>query len=373
MSRLRLAIIGGGHLGRIHAKLAKSSDQFDVIAVADPVPATRQLIADQLQIATESDYKQLLGRIDAAIVAAPTSMHYDIASTLLRAGVHSLVEKPLASTPDQAERLVQIAHHHRCILQVGHVERFNPSWTAIQPHLGVPKYIDAVRAGAYSGRSTDIGVVMDLMIHDLDLVLSLVKSELVEVSACGLALLGRHEDLADARLHFENGCIATLKVSRVSLEATRRMQIFTTRGLAEVDFHKNEVRLVKPTSEILERSVQLDQLLEPQRMLAKDRVLTDYFHVETLPAQSRNAILDEQNDFALSIRTGASPSVSGSDGSLAVQVAALILKQIDQHRWYGKSSKPWQIGAQATLVPNILSLPNLPTSDSEREDRRKAA
>lgn len=372
MSPLRVGIIGGGHLGRIHAKLAKSNEQFLVVAVADPVAATRKLIETQLHIATESDYRSLVGRIDAAIVAAPTSLHYDIASTLLRAGIHTLVEKPLASSPDQAERLVQISHHHQRVLQVGHVERFNPSWTAIQPHLGIPKFIDATRAGSYSGRSTDIGVVMDLMIHDLDLVLSLVNSDLVEVSACGLALLGRHEDLAEARLLFENGCIASLKVSRVSLEPARRMQIYSTSGFAEIDFQKNEVRVVKPSANILDRSVQLDQLPDQQRIIEKDRVLKDYFHIETLSAQSRNAILDEQNDFALSIRSGVAPCVTGADGCLAVQVAARILKQIDQHLWNGTSSKPWQIGPQATLTPNILSIPNQPTSQAQRSDRKAA-
>ena len=157
MSALRLAIIGGGHLGRIHAKLAKSNEQFDVVGVADPSPQSRQLVIEQLSLPTVPDYHDLLDQVDAAIVAAPTSAHYEITSTLLRAGLHTLVEKPLASSPDQAQRLVQIANSHRRVLQTGHVERFNPTWTTAQSHLGRPKFIEAVRAGAYSGRSTDIG------------------------------------------------------------------------------------------------------------------------------------------------------------------------------------------------------------------------
>ncbi len=200
MSAIRLAIVGGGHLGRIHAKLAAANDQFTVVGVADPQSASRESVAQQLGLPVCADYRELLDKVDAAIVAAPTVAHYDIACCLLRAGIHTLVEKPLASTPDQARRLCQIASHHQRVLQVGHVERFNPIWTTAEPHLGKPKFIEAVRAGAYSGRSTDIGVVMDLMIHDIDLILSLDHSPLESVQASGMALLGSHEDIAEARL-----------------------------------------------------------------------------------------------------------------------------------------------------------------------------
>lgn len=357
MSKLKLAIIGGGHLGRIHARLAKSNEQIEVVAVVEPMAAARSLIASELELPTCEDYRQLEGRIQAAIVATPTLYHYDVASSLLRSGVHVLVEKPLAATPDQADRLVQIAKRHARVLQVGHVERFNPSWTAVASHLGSPKYIDCVRAGAYSGRSTDIGVVHDLMIHDLDLVLSLVHSPVQSVSACGLALLGDKEDLAEARVHFANGCIANFKASRVSLDATRRMSVYTTTAMADVDFAKNTVRLVKPSSEVLEREVHLDQLPADQRAQAKDAIFSQLFQVETLPAQPRNAILDEHNDFILSIRTQADPIVTGEDGLRAMRLAGLILDQIAEHRWEGEPSRAWQIGPGAMPVPKILPLP----------------
>ncbi len=307
MSKLKVAIIGAGHLGKIHARLAKSNDQFEVVGVVEPVAAARNQVATDLQLPTFDCIDPLIGDINAAIVATPTVYHYDVTSALLRAGVHVLVEKPLASSADQADRLVQIAKRHDLVLQVGHVERFNPSWTAVQPHLGTAKYIECVRAGAYSGRSTDIGVVHDLMIHDIDLVLSLVRSQVVSVSACGIALLGQHEDLAEARVHFANGCIANFKASRVSLDATRRMSIFSTSSMADIDFSKNEVRLIKPSAEILDREVQLDLLSAEERAEAKSSIFGELFTVETLPAEPRNAILDEQNDFALSIRTHAAP------------------------------------------------------------------
>ncbi|MCC6510132.1 MAG: Gfo/Idh/MocA family oxidoreductase [Pirellulaceae bacterium] len=357
MSKLKVAIIGAGHLGRIHARLAKGNEQLEVVGVVEPAAAARTTVASELELPTFEDYRSLIGQMEAAIIATPTIYHYDVASELLRAGVHVLVEKPLASTPDQADRLVQIARRHDLVLQVGHVERFNPSWTAVQAHLGAPKYIDCVRAGAYSGRSTDIGVVHDLMIHDIDLVLSLVRSPVTSVSACGLSLLGQREDLAEARVTFANGCIANFKASRVSLEATRRMSVFTTTSMAEIDFSKNEVRLVKPSVDILDREVHLDDLSAEQRAVAKGNIFGELFKVETLPAEPRNAILDEQNDFALSIRTHAAPMVTGEDGTNALKLAGLILDQIATHGWEGEQSRPWQIGPGAATHPKILPLP----------------
>ena len=252
MSGLRLAIVGGGHLGRIHAKLAQAHEQFEVVAVADPSPESRALVTQQqLSLPTVADYHDLIGQIDAAIVAPPTIAHYEVTSTLLRAGVHTLVEKPLASTADQAQRLVQIAASHGRVLQTGHVERFNPTWTAAAPHLGRPKFIEAVRAGAYSGRSTDIGVVMDLMIHDIDLILSLDRSPVEEIQASGIAVLGTHEDMAEARLQFASGCVANLRASRLATEATRRMQLYTTKAYADINFSASEVQIIKPSEDVL--------------------------------------------------------------------------------------------------------------------------
>lgn len=356
MSALRLAVIGAGHLGRIHAKLAKSSEQFEVVGVADPSPAALQLVTDQLGLPTFTDYTQLLGKCDAAIVAAPTMLHYEVASTLLRSGVHVLVEKPLATNPEQAGRLVQIARHHNRVLQTGHVERFNPVWTAAIPHLRQPKYIEGMRAGPYSGRSTDIGVVMDLMIHDLDLVLSLVRSEITHISASGIAVVGGHEDLAEARLEFANGCIASLRVSRLATQATRKMQIFAAEGYANIDFSASEVQIVKVSEQLLNRDISLDQLSAAERMAAKDSIYGAMLSMQTISAPSRNAILDEQNDFALSIRSGVSPAVSGEDGYQAVDAAARVLEAIADHRWDGIHSKPWRIGALAEVEPKILSI-----------------
>lgn len=359
MSALRLAIIGAGHLGRIHAKLAHANEQFEVVAVADPSPESRSLVEQQLGLKTVADYNQIIGQFDAAIVAAPTVNHYEVTSSLLRQGVHCLVEKPLASTADQAERLVQIARSHNRTLQVGHVERFNPTWTSAQSELGAPKYVEAVRAGAYSGRSTDIGVVMDLMIHDLDLILSLDRSPVEQISASGIALLGTHEDMAEARLQFASGCVATIKASRLATKPTRRMQIYSTRAYADIDFSADQVQIVKPSADVVARAIALDEMPASERMQAKEKIFEQFLHVQTVDAPNRNAILDEQNDFAISIQTGSAPAVSGEDGARAVEVAGRIVEAVAQHGWDGVHSKPWRIGALATQEPRILPLPTV--------------
>ncbi len=370
MTALRLAVIGSGHLGRIHAKLAQSSDQFDVVAVIDPSPEARQIASEQLGVRTEASVDCVVDQIDAAIIASPTVAHYEITSQLLRAGVDCLVEKPLATTAQQADRLVQIAKNHNRVLQVGHVERFNPCWTAVESHLRTPKYIEAVRSGPYSGRSTDIGVVMDLMIHDLDLILSLDRSPVRNVSASGIALLGKQEDLAEARIEFESGLIATIRASRVASGATRQMQVFAPGGHAQIDFSGEEVKLTKPSLDVVNRRVGLDDLPAEERMDAKQKILTDFLVSDTIQAPKRNAILDEQNDFAISIKTGASPTVSGEDGARAVSVANAVLDQIADHCWDGLDSKPWRIGALATMEPRILPLPQRQPSTVEQPQRR---
>ncbi len=370
MNPLRLAVIGGGHLGRIHAKLAAAHEQFTLVGVADPSPQSRQLVESQLGVATFADYHELIGQIDAAIVAPPTIAHYEVTSTLLRAGVHTLVEKPLASTADQAHRLVQIARSHSRVLQTGHVERFNPTWTVAEPHLGRPKFIEAVRAGAYSGRSTDIGVVMDLMIHDLDLILSLDRSPVEQIQASGIALLGTHEDMAEARLQFASGCVATLRASRLASQATRRMQLYTTEGYADLNFAASEVEIIRPSADVFSRSVALDDLPMLQRMQVKDSIYETFLHREKLAAPARNAILDEHHDFALSIQTGCAPSVTGEDGARAVEVATRIVSALHSHAWDGAQSRPWRIGPQVMIEPNIIPLPT--SGSKSHEDRRRA-
>ena len=196
----------------------------------------------------------------------------------------------------------------------------------------------------------------------MDLILSLDHSAVENISASGIALLGAHEDIAEARVEFASGLIANLRASRMATQATRRMQLYTTECYADIDFSAESVQIIKPSSDVLARCVALDELPDDERLRAKDRIFDNLLHCESLAAPGRNAILDEQNDFALSIRTGASPAVSGADGARAIEVASRIVDTIREHGWDGQHSKPWRVGTQATLEPRIIPMQGTQTA-----------
>ncbi len=241
---LRIAVIGAGHLGRIHARLLKTQPQADLVFVADPSPSAQQAIIDEFGTRTVSDYRKSLDDIDAAVIATPTSTHYAIASELLERGIHTLIEKPLTDSVTDAQRLVDLADRHRCVVQVGHVERFNPAIQTALKKIGQPKFISSSRLSGYTFRSTDIGVVHDLMIHDIDLVNSIFPGKLVETRALGMSIFGHNEDMAQARLHFSCGGVANLTASRCSFENERSMQIFGDDGFASINLAESKVTLV---------------------------------------------------------------------------------------------------------------------------------
>ncbi len=328
----RIAVIGAGHLGRIHARLLGQVEGAQLVAIADPVPEARALAADQFEVPIVASHRQLLDKIDAAVIASPTGYHAEIATELLQAGKHLLVEKPLATTAEEAYDLVRLAKQHRVTLQVGHVERFNPAWTAASDLLTKPKYIEAVRASRFPGRCLDVGVVMDLMIHDLDLVLSLTDAPVRDIQASGIALVTDNEDLAEARISFECGLVANLKASRVSPLAARQMQAYSEQGFAEIDFGGPSVALVRPDQRLRDRSFDLEDATANPLTFA-DELFDSWLPMETPEIQPRNAILDELHDFVISIRSGVAPTVTGYAGARAVEVATEILNAIDLRRW----------------------------------------
>lgn len=368
MKPLRTAVVGAGHLGRIHARILSGLEGFSLVGVADPVEANRRETAAAYQTEACADYRQLLGRIDAAVVATPTKYHHAVALELLNEGVHLLVEKPLASTRAEADELVDAARRHGALLQVGHVERFNPAFNAALPHLRDPKYIEAVRRGSFSFRSTDIGVVLDLMIHDIDLVLSLVQSPVRRVEALGVSLFGQHEDVANARLYFESGCIASLNASRASHTAARTMQIWSRQTFAGLDFATRTASLVRPSETLLRREIDVDQLPVEEKLRIKDGFMAEHLPVEQIQAEPCDAITAELQDFAGSIRAGRAPRVTGAQGRDAIAVAERILLQIATHAWEGAAEGPvgpqvlpmtptipaphWKLGAKLPAAPN---------------------
>ncbi len=356
MSKLRLAVIGVGHLGRIHARLARQLDDVELVAVVDPSPEARAAVAAELNVAARADHRPLAGQIDAAIVAAPTRMHHAVASDLLAGGVHVFVEKPLTLNVGDARDLVQLAESHNLVLQVGHVERFNPALVAALPHVSEPKYIDATRCGPFTCRSTDIGVVLDLMIHDIDIVLSLVAGELVSVSSLGAAVIGPNEDWAQARLTFAGGCVANLTASRVAWQAQRTMQVISPDGIAAIDYGAKKVQVMRAAEPIASGDFDVHALSPDERTHLKEHLFTDYLPLTELPVGEGNALAEEQREFAAAIRGQAEVRADGRAGLAALDVAERILAQIAAHPWDGTAHGP--VGPRFETRESVLRGPH---------------
>jgi predicted dehydrogenase len=349
---MRVAVIGAGHLGRIHARLLQGLGQIQLVAVADPLASAREQVAAECQVPVVADHHQLAGRIDAAVIATPTATHHDVALDLLGQGVHVLIEKPIAANTEQADRLIRVARHQGLILQVGHVERFNPAFRLVAPQLANARYIEAARTGSYTFRSSDVGAVLDLMIHDLDLILSLVPSPVARAQALGISLFGGHEDMAQARLEFENGCVANLSASRAAFRTQRHMQVFCDDIYASIDFAQPRVQIVRPDSELLTRSLDLDQLGPEARDEFRRNLFQRWLVLDEPSLPQTNALRDELDEFMGSIRTGRAPRAGGDEARAALAVAERILDQIYTHRWDGTETGP--VGPLAVPAPAVL-------------------
>jgi predicted dehydrogenase len=319
--------------------VAANLPEARLVAVVDPVASAREQVATEVGAKALADFRDLIGLADAAIVATPTAMHHAVTRELLLSGIHVLVEKPITTTLAQADELVNLAERQQLVLQVGHIERFNPAFTAVSGRLSDPKYITARRLSTYTFRSTDIGVVLDLMIHDIDAVLSLVQSPVTRVEAVGISVLGNEEDIVDARLHFASGTIANITASRVSYEATRSMQIFTDQCCATIDFGNRTARVVEPTAEILNRQFDADALSSEQKNQLREHLFKALLVKSEVPVSDCNAMEQEQLDFVRAIRTGSEPQVSGGAGRDALAVAHEVIAQVAAHRWDGMSSR----------------------------------
>lgn len=371
MSKLRLAVVGTGHLGRIHARLASNLECVQLVAVVDTIAESREQVARETGATPLVDIRELFGLVDAAVIATPTCTHCEVATELLRGGINLLIEKPLTTTVAEADELVALAKRQQLTLQVGHVERFNPAFTSVRDKLIDPKYIEARRCSGYTFRSTDIGVVLDLMIHDLDLVLSLVQSPVERVEALGLSVMGQQEDMVNARLHFASGCVATLTASRVSNVAQRAMQVITPTCAATIDFAERRASLIEPSESILAREFDADALSSEQKSQLREHLFSEVLAHRQLPALEVNAIEQELLDFVGAIRTGTNPQVTGHAGREAVAVAEKILVAVDQHRWDGGSGS--RQGAFALpFSPLVTAEPESWSEDDTVIIRRKA-
>jgi predicted dehydrogenase len=369
--KLRIAVIGAGRLGGFHAQKLAAREDVTLAAIVDPVATSRDRVAAECKTEAHSDYAGLLGRIDAAVVAAPTSLHHRIARDVLQAGVHLLVEKPICPTQGEADELVAIAKRQDLVLQVGHVERFNPAFEAAAAEVRDPKYIETTRANGFTFRSTDVGVVLDLMIHDIDLVLSMVQSPVRKVDAMGVSVLGGHEDVANARIEFESGCVASLSASRVSYDPVRRMQVWSARAFAGIDFASRSTTLIRPSATLLERRFHVDQLTPEGIEYYRQHFAEEHLPKEQLTLDAVDALALETNDFIESIRTRRAPRVTGEAGRDALAVAEQILACISRHCW--DASIEGAAGPLAVPGRHVIPAPHFDLAGSRKPTLREKA
>ena len=333
MDRLRVGVVGVGHLGRHHARVLKSIEGVELVGVADSRIEQARAVAEPLGTAAFGDYRELPDRVDAVSVAVPTVLHREVAGAFLERGIPAMVEKPLASNLAEAEELVALAKSKGVVLQVGHIERFNPIFETLRESGLRPKFLRAERLGTYTFRSTDIGVVLDLMIHDIDLILSLVPAPVKSVTAVGTPIFGKLEDVADARVEFEDGTVACLTASRASYNAARKLRLWGPDGYATVDFGAKHATFVRPSDALRRGDLQLDGVDLTQPASVKAHLFGKVFRVDQTQAEGREPLALELEDFVGSIREGRSPRVSGDDALRSMRLADRILQALRAHEW----------------------------------------
>jgi len=343
---LKLGIIGTGRLGSFHADKVAAHPEAELAGVVDPNDAARHSVAQKHGVRAFGSFDEMLPAVDAVIIASPTYLHYALGRACLQAGKHVLMEKPMCASLAEGRKLVELARQNGLVLQVGHVEEFNPAWTAAKKSLrndlmiGEPLLIDAVRTSGYTFRSSDIGTVLDMMIHDIDLVISLVASEVFSVDAIGFHVIGGpQEDVAHARIRFDNGCAANLFSSRVADKAERRMRITTATATVSVDFGTRTTTCHRASEAVLQGKFAPNNVLPDSVPLLMPTFMQDAFSLQTETHEAVDALAAELDDFVLSIQTGKSPCVSGSRALTAVSVAETIVRSIVKRSAYGQRTR----------------------------------
>jgi predicted dehydrogenase len=337
---LRVAVVGVGHLGQHHARVLAAIPGVELVGVADVRPDQARAIAGRFGTRAFDDHRDLLGKVDAVSVAVPTALHRAVAGAFLAEGVATMVEKPLTTSLAEAEELVGLARSRGAVLQVGHIERFNPALQALDALPLRPKYIAAERLSTYTFRSTDIGVVLDLMIHDIDLVLSLVPTPVRSVQAVGVSVFGGHEDIADARVEFEDGCVVNLTASRASYQASRKMRLYGAEGYVSLDFAARQGTLISPSDRLRRGELDLDGLDVTEPAAVKERLFGTILRVDKVQAEGREPLARELEDFVRAARGLSRPKVGGDDALRAMRLADQVLRSLNSHSWEGLPGGP---------------------------------
>lgn len=305
MSKLKTAVIGVGYLGKFHAQKYASLPQSNLVAVCDHNLEVAQNIANEHNVEACNNYLDLIGKVDAVSIVVPTQKHYEVAKPFLENGVHVLLEKPITSTVEEAQELVNIARANNALFQIGHLERFNPAIIAVNHVLDEPMFIESHRVAPFNPRGADVNVILDLMIHDIDIILNFVGSPVKHIDASGVPVLSNDIDIANVRIQFENGCVANVTASRVSLKSERKMRIFQHDAYVTIDFQNKQLGIHrKGDGEMFPGVADIE---------SKEQTF-----------EQGDALLSEIDAFLTSINTRQPAVVSGEDGLRALQTAIEI-------------------------------------------------
>jgi predicted dehydrogenase len=304
---IKMALVGCGHMGKIHLQKLSSFDEIQIVGIVDVDTKRANDLAQPINVPAFNNYKKLLGNVDGVIIATPTETHYQIAKDFLKSGTHILLEKPITSRQDQAQELIDLAQARQLILQVGFLERFNPAFSKILPIIKKPLLIESRRSSEFTGRSTDIDVVLDLMIHDIDLILSIVREDVCDIRAQGVSFITDKLDMASARIEFSNGCIADLNASRISSKKERTLTVFEANQIFFIDLLNRRV-----VYSAKEQNKDID---------------TEEYTVDPI-----DAVKYEISLFIQSILTGTAPIVRGEDGLRALTLADQVKQRIAENR-----------------------------------------
>lgn len=313
MKKIKAGVIGVGYLGRFHAQKFAAIEEVELVGVADVDEKRAKEIAEECNCQAFPNYIELLNKVDAVSIAVPTSMHHEVASVCFKHGVDVLLEKPMTVTLAEADELIGLAEEKQLVFQVGHLERFNPAVVAMQPSLTTPVFIESNRMSSFKRRGVDVDVVLDLMIHDIDIVLTVIDSPLKTIHTVGAPVVTDTTDIANARLIFENGATANITVSRISMTNIRKMRIFQPGSYINVDFANKKVMTIQLGDELLKSGM-------PKQ------------NIEVKSFDGQDALLNEISHFVNHVRQRTSPDVSGTEGRKALDVALRVMEQIKEHQ-----------------------------------------
>ena len=320
---LKVGVLGAGHLGKIHLRLLNQSEKYELVGFYDAFEENANKVAAEFGYKKFDSIAELIAAVDVVDIVTPTMQHFECAKQVIEAGKHIFIEKPISNTVAEAEEIIALANKYNVKGQVGHVERFNPAFTAVKDKINNPMFIETHRLAEFNPRGTDVPVVLDLMIHDIDAILSVVKSKVKSVNASGVAVISDSPDISNARIEFENGCVANITSSRISMKNMRKSRFFQKDAYISVDYLDKVCEVVR-MKEAPEVPGDFDMILQNAEGVKKQ------IYFDNPQVDANNAILDELETFADAINNNTTPIVTLEDGTEALRVAHMIIQSMEK-------------------------------------------